>query len=139
MVAARALLGRAGGQDCLEVFALLVKVKEQRAWCASESGIHLLPCDCSLRAPTWFVESEIHGIRLGLHDDNRNLLLVCKRMDVGFVEKEVLVDGVRYLEGGRAYRQLRHLRGPKVRHAPFCHPCLAPNPPLGLLHACFMS
>ena len=69
MAAARALLGRAGGQDCLEVFALLVKVKEQRAWCASESGIHLLPCDCSLRAPTWFVEFEIHGIRLGLHDD----------------------------------------------------------------------
>ena len=70
------------------------------------------------------------------HDDNRNVLLVRKRMDVRFVEKEVLVDGVRYLEGGRAYRQLRHLRGPKVRHAPFCHPCLAPNPPLGLLHAC---
>ena len=64
------------------MFALLVKVKEQRAWCTSETGIHLLPCDCSLRAPTWFVEFEIHGIRLGLHDDNCNLLLVRKRMDV---------------------------------------------------------
>ena len=123
MAAARALLGRGLGQDCLEVFAILVKVQEQRVWCAIESGMHLLPCDCSLCAPTWFVEFEIHGFRRGLHDDNRHVHLVRKRMDVRFVEKEVLVDGVRYLEGGRAYRQLRHLQGPKGRHAPFCHPC----------------